>query len=32
MTFILEHKWSEPGLSLKADDFMDVEAVSESLA
>lgn len=28
MIFILEHKWSELGLNLKADDFMDVEAMS----
>ena len=28
MTFILEHKWSELGLSLKADDFVDIEAMS----
>lgn len=28
MIFILEHKWSELGLNLKADDFMDVEALS----
>lgn len=27
MIFILEHKWSELGLNLKADDFMNVEAI-----
>lgn len=28
MVFILEHKWSELGLNLKADDFVDIEAMS----
>jgi DNA transposition AAA+ family ATPase len=28
MLFILEHKWRELGLCLKADDFADMEAVS----